>query len=310
MKLNKPKFWNDNKNLISKILTPLSQIFIFVSWIRKIFYKKTKFNIPVICVGNIYIGGTGKTPLSILLAKELEKKGKKPVIIRKFYKNHIDEYRLIRSKLINLIVQKNRALAINQAIKDGFDTVVLDDGFQDYTINKNLNVICFNQRQLIGNGKIFPAGPLREKLFSLKDAEIVIINGKKDKEFEKKILNINENLQIFYSKYVPLNIQSFKDRKILAIGGIGTPSNFFQILRDYGINVIEEKSFPDHYNFKQDELKSLIDHAKVQDEKIIMTEKDYFRIKDYNLKEIDYLKVNLEIEKKEKLVQCIEKVYD
>ena len=198
MKLFKPKFWDKKIGLISVLLFPLSLITVLIVFIKKKFIKKNIFNIPIICVGNIYVGGTGKTPTSILLANEITKLDKKPVILRKFYSNHQDEYELIKNNFKNFISSKNRFEAIKKIEDSEFNVVILDDGLQDYRINKNLNIVCFNQNQLVGNGLILPSGPLRESLSSLKDVEVVIINGTKNKDFEDKILNINKNLKVFY----------------------------------------------------------------------------------------------------------------
>ena len=166
--LNKPEFWNKKKSFISFLLIPFSLLIIFFIFIKKKIINEKTFEIPIICIGNIYIGGTGKTPTSILIAKELQKSGRNPVILRKFYKNHKDEYDLIKNKIKNLIINKNREKGILEAIRMNYDLVILDDGFQDNKIKKNFNIICFNQKQLIGNGRVIPAGPLREKLNSLK----------------------------------------------------------------------------------------------------------------------------------------------
>ena len=112
--------------------------------------------------------------------------------------------------------------------KSSFDTVILDDGFQDVRIKKDMNIICFNQNQLIGNGLTLPSGPLREKLSSLKNADVIIINGKKDKKFEEKLVKINEKLEIFYSCYKPINLDQFRNAKLMALAGIGNPENFFE----------------------------------------------------------------------------------
>ena len=157
-----------------------------------------QFNIPVICIGNIYLGGTGKTPASIYIAQELSALGKKPVILRKFYKSHKDEHNLIKENFKNLIINRNRVNGIIEAQKMNYDSVILDDGFQDFTVEKDLSILCFNQNQLVGNGLVLPSGPLRESLSSICSAQIILINGKKNEAFEKKILNINKNLRIFY----------------------------------------------------------------------------------------------------------------
>ena len=173
MKILKPKFWSEKISLFSIILFPFSAILIFYILLKKRFLKVKRFEIPIICVGNIYLGGTGKTPTSILLATELSKLGKNPVILRKYYKNHNDEYSLIKKKFKNLILSKNRTDGIREAEISNFDSIILDDGLQDYGIKKNLNIVCFNNNQLIGNGMVLPAGPLRENLVALKNTQIV-----------------------------------------------------------------------------------------------------------------------------------------
>ena len=230
MKLIKPKFWDKKYNFFSIVLLPFTFVVLIFIFFKNRFTKSIKFDIPIICVGNIYVGGTGKTPTSIFIAKELKRLGKKPVIIRKFYKNHIDEHDLIKRNFADLIVDKNRVDAIKKAEKLGFNIAILDDGFQDRKINKDFNIICFNQNQLIGNGLVLPAGPLRESLNSLKNAHLVLINGEKDELFEKKILNINKNLHIVYSNYSHKNLNKFRNKKLLAFAGIGNPKNFFKLL--------------------------------------------------------------------------------
>jgi tetraacyldisaccharide 4'-kinase len=309
MKLSKPKYWDTKFNLISILLLPITLVTLLVIFFKKKFTIKKKFNLHLICVGNIYIGGTGKTPAAILLANELLKLKKKTAIVRKFYKSHIDEHNLIKETFKNLILNKNRISGIMEAEKASYDTVILDDGFQDYRIKKDLNIICFNQNQLIGNGFLLPSGPLRESLNSLKDAHIILINGEKDNKFEQKILNINEKLKIFYSNYKPINVDQFKNKKLLAIAGIGNPSNFFKLLEKNNLLIKKKLIYPDHYEFTDNELQNIISEAKEKNYEIIMTEKDYYKIKHFN-NEINFLKVSLEIEKKEEFMKEIIKTYD
>ena len=262
MIIGKPKFWDKKINFLSIILFPISLIYLTINLLRKKLYKVNSFKIPIICVGNIYLGGTGKTPTSILLANEILRLGKKTSILRKYYKNHKDEHNLIRKNFNNLILSNKRVNGLKEAENLNYEVVILDDGFQDYSIKKDLNIICFNQKQLIGNGLILPAGPLRESLSSLKNAHIVIINGQRDRAFEDKILAINSKLDIYYSEYNPINIDQFKDKKLFAIAGIGNPENFFQLLRDYKLIIEKKLIFPDHYNFSKKEFQNILDHAK------------------------------------------------
>ena len=310
MKLFKPKFWKSNKNFFTVLLIPLSLITWIYIILKKTFIQKVKFNIPVICVGNIFIGGTGKTPLSIHIARKLSENGKNPAIVRKYYKSHKDEHKMIISYYNKLILNLNRSKGIYEALEKGYDAVILDDGFQDYKIKKNLSIICFNSNQLIGNGYLFPSGPLRESLGSLRNANILIINGDRSLDFEQKILKIQKDLKIYYSNYKPLNIQEFKNKKLLVISGIGNPENFFKILKDNQMNIQKKMVYPDHYEFTKNEMLKIIEHAKKNDFQIVMTEKDYYKIKDFSLENIKYLKVKLEIEKEEEFIKNVMKAYD
>jgi tetraacyldisaccharide 4'-kinase len=167
MKLKKPLFWSKNNNLFSFLLFPFSLLIQLLYFFKNIFLKTKKISIPVICVGNIYLGGTGKTPLSIELVRILKKFNMAPVLIKKFYKDQFDEIDLINSKNIEIIKNSSRYIALKEAEERGFKSVVLDDGFQDHSIYKDLSILCFNEKQLIGNGFTIPAGPLREPLSAL-----------------------------------------------------------------------------------------------------------------------------------------------
>ena len=310
MKIFKPHFWDKKIGFYSIILFPITILVIFFIFLKRKLIITRSFNLPIVCIGNIYLGGTGKTPLAIELAKEMEKRGKRPVIIKKYYNSQKDEHELIKNHFKNLILKKDRSNAINEAILNNFDIVILDDGFQDYKIKKNLNIICFNQNQLIGNGLIIPSGPLRESLDSLKKAQVVIINGEKDEIFEEKILRLNKNLKVFYSIYKPLNLEDFKDKKVVAFAGIGNPTNFFKLLEKNNLNIKKKFIYPDHYNLKKNEIINIINYAKQNICDILTTEKDFFRLKKYNFKEIKYLKLKLIIEKKEEFLNYIFKTYD
>ena len=309
IKFKKPKFW-DKKHIsfFSLIFFPLSLITLLVIFFKKIFSGNVSFKIPIICIGNVYIGGTGKTPTSILIAKEISNLGFKPVILRKYYKDHDDEYDEIRNNFDNLIINHDRSSGIREAEKKSYSPVILDDGLQDYKVKKDLNIVCFNGNQLIGNGFVFPAGPLRETLSIIKDVNIILINGEKNLSFEKKLLKINTNLEIYYSKYKPINIDNFKNNKYLALAGIANPENFFELLAENDIEVKKKITFPDHYKFTKKEIINIINNAEKENLKIIMTEKDYFKVNKFGLSNLNYLKVSLEIYNKEKLFNKIKKL--
>ncbi len=305
MKVLKPKFWEKKNSLLSLLLLPFSLLFQFIYLIKKRLSSQHSFQIPVICVGNIYVGGTGKTPLSILIVKELKKQNKKPAIIKKYYSNHIDEHNLINESLDCLFLDKQRSEAIKNAQKKNYDIAILDDGFQDHSIKKNLNILCFNSKQLVGNGMTLPSGPLRESMNAIKKAQIVLINGEKNRLFEEKILNISDKVKIFYSKYLPMNIEEYKNKKLFAFAGIGDPKNFFDLLVNNNLKIYKKIEFPDHYNFSKSEIRKMIDESLQNNCELITTEKDYYRIKNYGFKQIKFLKIKLEILEKDKFINEI-----
>lgn len=310
MNLLKPKFWEKKSSILSLVLLPASIVVICFTYLKKRLTKEIAYKIPIVCVGNLYLGGTGKTPLTILIGNELSKKGKNPAIVRKFYKNHNDEHQLLSKYYKNSILNKNRKDGIGEAIKMGFDTIILDDGFQDYKIKKNFNIICFNNNQLIGNGHVIPAGPMRENLSAVKNADVVLINGNKNDNFEKKVFKYNRNIDIFYSRYEFINFKEFENEKLLAFAGIGNPENFFKLIYNKGLNLEIRQSFPDHYNLRNSEIEKIIYKANQNNCKIITTEKDYYRLNNNYRNKIEYAKIELKIENKDKLIDKILSIYD
>jgi len=309
MKIFKPKFWHKKNSLLSFFLLPLAFFFQFVIFLKKTLVKRKKFTIPIICVGNLYLGGTGKTPLCIEVAKILKKSNKKTAIVKKFHKDYEDEIKLIESKNIKLFTDLSRSVAIKKAELENFDSVILDDGFQDCSIAKNLNIICFNEKQLAGNEMTIPAGPLREHLSSLKNCQIIVINGSVNQDFENKIKTISNKVSIYYSEYILKNFNQFTDQNLMVFAGIGNPTNFFELVDKNNLQIKKKISFPDHYNYSIEELNNLVNYSVKNKLKIITTEKDYKRIEHYNIPEIQYLGVELKINNKDKfekeIMKCV-----
>ena len=308
MNFFKPKFWDKTEfSLFSLLLYPITLIIKLFTLLKTFLTKKNQCSIPVICVGNIYLGGTGKTPLSIEIYSILKDLNMNPAFIRKKYLSFQDEVEL--QKQTGPVYQnKKRIEAIKEAIQNNINIAILDDGFQDFSINKNLSVVCFNENQWIGNGLTIPSGPLRENLSSLKRANLVFINGEKNSDIESKIYNKNKEIKIYYTKYKAANINEFKNKNILAFAGIGNPVNFFNLLKKNNINITEEKKFPDHHNYSEKELEDLINKAKEKNSILLTTEKDYFRIDQEYKKNINFLRIKLEIENKDNFVEEIKKI--
>ena len=305
MKLKKPKFWDNPKLSIWSILFfPFSLIYFFLSYIKQLKRSK-KFHVPIVCVGNIYLGGTGKTPLAKEIFKITKSLGKNPAFVKKYYDYLQDEIEMLEG-VGKTFAAKERAEGIDLLIKNNNDIAILDDGFQDSSIRKSFSILCFNQKQWIGNGFLIPSGPLRERLSSIKKADCIVINGDKDNIIENQINKIKQ-LKIFYTKYKPKNLEILKDKKIFAFAGIGNPLNFFELLKKNNLQLLNYQSFPDHYNYKKKDLDNLKSKAKELNALLLTTEKDFCRIDRDVRKGIEKLDVDLEIDYKEEFINLIKK---
>ena len=304
----KPKFWDKNKiSFFSILLYPITLLIKLLSFFKRYLTKTHQCTIPIICVGNIYLGGTGKTPLCIKIFSILKNLNMNPVFIRKKYDTFQDEANLQRQSG-PIYQNKKRIEALKEAIQNKANVAILDDGFQDFSINKNLSIVCFDEKQWIGNGLVIPSGPLREELSALKRAECVIINGQKNTDIENKIFSKNKKIKIFYSKHKAKNIDEFKNKKVIAFAGIGNPENFFNILKVNNIEAIEEIKFPDHYNYSKKEMENLINKTRENNAILLTTEKDYFRISQNYKKNINYLKIAVDIENQNQFIEEIKKI--
>ena len=308
MKFYKPKFWDKRGqiSLFSILLLPVSLIVIIKNYFESNKIKRNFYDFKTICVGNIYIGGTGKTPLVNNLASHFKKKFK-TYVIKKNYTSHLDEKKLLELKH-KVIFEKTRLLSLSKAEQKKAELVIFDDGLQEKVINYDLKIVCFNSLKLDGNGLVIPAGPLRESLKSVKDYDIVLINGKIAKEtryFIDKIKGINPNIKIFTGRYVPKNYNNLKKKKFLIFSGIGNPHTFYETLKSLKIKFCEYKKFPDHYNYNESDLLKLKESAKINGCELLTTEKDYLRIKKSFRKNINFLKVDLLIDQQKKFYKYL-----
>ena len=187
MIINKPKFWDiKNPNFISYLLLPFTLIVHLNNLFQNLKIPKKNKNIKSMCVGNIYLGGTGKTPTTLEIFKIFTNLNFKVAIGKKFYSSQKDE-RIILENNSNLIISKTRREIIEKAIKNKYDIIIFDDGLQNKSIFYDLKIVCFDSQNWIGNGLLIPSGPLRESLNSLKNYDCIIIkeNSKKKHEIIK-----------------------------------------------------------------------------------------------------------------------------
>ena len=303
MKLKKPKFWDYQKpNFLSNILLPLSKIVELRSKF-KIKDKKKSNEIISICVGNIYVGGTGKTSLAIELKKMFDEQNIKSCFIKKEYLDQIDEQILLK-KFGKTFINKSRINALKSAISEKYQVAIFDDGLQDKSILYDLTLVCFNQKNKIGNGRIIPAGPLRESLDSLNGYGNIFLNGNDDENisFKKFLLQRFPNLEIYETKYEISNLEKFnKKDKFIAFSGIGNHKTFIEMLKKNQLKIIEDFEYPDHYNYSITDIEKINNIAIKFNAKVLTTEKDYLRLDDQIKMDINFVKIFLKINQIEKL---------
>ena len=297
MKLKKPNFWKE-KNIFSYSLLPFTLIANIINFFKKINFQKN-FNIKTICVGNIYIGGTGKTSLTIEINKFLSKKFK-TVFVKKNYENQIDEINLLK-KNGKVISRRNRSNSLKEAVGKKFQVALLDDGLQQKNIKYDVKIVCFNSSEGIGNGFLLPSGPLRENLYELKKYDVAFLIGEKNnKKLISLIRSINNKIKIFKANYVPVNLINInKNKNYFMFCGIGNPHEFINTLKKINLKIKKYKIFPDHYKMSTTEIKNIKILAKKSNLDVITTEKDYLRIDPKIRNGIKFLKVNLNINKKD-----------
>ena len=308
MKFKKPKFWDlDKPNFIALVLLPFSYLITLHSYLTR---KKNKIdNIKTICIGNVYLGGTGKTPLCIEIVKILYNLNYKTCFIKKDYSDQIDEQKLLASKG-KIFCEKKRIDAAKKAIGEKFDVAIFDDGLQDSNIKYDVSIVCFNEKTGIGNGLTLPSGPLRENLKNLNTYDAIFLNGNNlnNSSFEKKIKKNFPNLRFFKSKYSVTNLNELDiNEKYLAFAGIGNFDSFIDLLNKNNFKILKSFSYPDHYEYKEHDIKRIKKIALAEKLKIITTEKDYLRIKDKIRNEIEMIQIKLDIENKDEFIDFIKK---
>ena len=306
MNLKKPKFWDYKQpNIYAYLLFPLAILIKFLSHLKN--NSKRKVKIKTICVGNIYIGGTGKTSLCIKINEILTKKNIKSCFVKKYYKNQFDEQELLK-KNGKLFLSEKRIEAVLQTENGGYEIAILDDGLQDKSIDYYASIVCFNTINWIGNGMSVPSGPLRENINNIKRYKHLFLNGNLEnlEILKKEILKINPNIKIYIGKYEPKNISEFdKNDNYLVFSGIGNHKTFVSMLKKKGFKIIKEIEYADHYKYTKQDINKIIETANKFKSKILTTEKDFIRLGKYKSDNIKFIRSELKIIDEENFINSI-----
>ena len=220
--------------------------------------------------------------------------------------------KIILERKTETISSKDRQKIVDKAISMKKKILIFDDGLQDKKISYDIEFVCFDQKNWLGNGLLLPSGPLREKIKSLKKYSCVFLkkNGEDISNKIQLIKNINPNIKIFYTHFEPLNIDQFdKSEKYLIFSGIGNPNDFKSLLIKNKLNIVDEIIYPDHYMYNESDIIRIKKHANNLGAKIITTEKDYVKISHLDKEDINLLEVDLIIENEKELTDFIKEKF-
>jgi len=305
-----PSFWFSD-NVLARFLDPIGRIIGSITTHKIKSARPLRVNVPVICVGNLTVGGTGKTPIAASIAERLRQRGNRPAILLRGYGGKlkgplkvdsrlhtfedVGDEALLHAVTTPTWVSAKRALAALEAIKDGADVLVMDDGHQHPSLAKDLSLVSINGRIGFGNGRITPAGPLREPAESgLRRADAAIVMGGDPHQLSA---GISKHTPILRAQLVPgPEAKYLKGEKVVAFAGIGDPINFFQALAGIGARVVSAHPFGDHYGYAGADIQTILDEAFSIGAVPITTMKDAVRLDPDQRQQVNVLSVDVEWE--------------
>jgi tetraacyldisaccharide 4'-kinase len=294
--MREPGFWWEKPGIAAWLLWPVSLIYGAVAAWRM---RRPGFQagIPVICVGNFTLGGTGKTPAAIAIARLLAGNGEKPFFLTRGYggrlagplrvdlashrASDVGDEPLLLAHHMPTIVARDRAAGAVLAQSAGASVIVMDDGLQNPSLNKDLSIAVVDARRGLGNACVFPAGPLRAPLEAqLAHVRVLLLIGKGAAASQvTELARVNEHA-VLRARLEPSPdpIKTIGRRKVFAFAGIGDPEKFFMTLASAGIEASVEKSFPDHHPYTEDEAARILERCAAEKLIPVTTEKDLARL--------------------------------
>jgi tetraacyldisaccharide 4'-kinase len=295
--MREPGFWHGPASLNSHLLKPLAALYGAVA-AKRLRHKGLNAGIPVLCVGNYNVGGAGKTPTVLAIAKLLCELGETPIVLSRGYGGElrgpvrVDPVRHTASDVgdeplmlaghLPVVVSRKRADGVPLARSQGATVILMDDGFQSPAIVKDASLIVIDSERGIGNGQVFPAGPLRAPLrpqLARTDALIIVGNGNAAQSVAAEIAAQGKPVLSAHLKPDEVQVAQLRGRRVLAFAGIGDPTRFFNTLRASGIEVAGQRAFADHHPYSQAEIESLIAEARGDALTLVTTEKDLARLR-------------------------------
>jgi tetraacyldisaccharide 4'-kinase len=295
--MREPGFWHGPSSWKSHLLRPLGVLYggIAANRLRR---KGLDAGIPVLCVGNYHVGGAGKTPTVLALAKLLRELGETPVVLSRGYggklrgpvrvdparhaASDVGDEPLMMASTLPVVVARKRADGVPLARSQGATVILMDDGFQNPAVAKDASLIVIDGDRGLGNGQVFPAGPLRAPLkpqIARTDALVVVGNGAAAEAVAAVITAQGKPVLRAHLQPDAAQVASLRGKRVLAFAGIGDPARFFATLEASGIEVVRRRAFADHHPFAQGEVEGLVAEAARDALTLVTTEKDLARLR-------------------------------
>jgi tetraacyldisaccharide 4'-kinase len=305
-----PAFWARSPGLLSELLLPAGAAWDVAGRFRRVLARPYRPSVPVVCVGNLVAGGAGKTPVALALATHFSSRGIAVHFVTRGYGGRLrgpvrvdparHDFTVVGDEALQLAarapcwVARERAAGVRTAVAAGAKLVLLDDGFQNPSVAKNLSLIVVDASYGFGNGRVIPAGPLRESVGrGLARADAVVLIGAEPQPRTPALPQIGSNSPVLHASMQPLAGERFAGKRLLAFAGIGHPGKFFATLRQLGAELVGSRSFPDHHPFRAGELGELRRAAEQVHARLITTAKDIVRVPVTIRSEIEVLEVEI-----------------
>jgi tetraacyldisaccharide 4'-kinase len=298
-----PDFWGEEPGFLAELLTPVGAALDAAGRLRRAVARPYRAPAPVICVGNLVAGGSGKTPVALSLAATLASRGVATAIVMRGYGGRlagpvrVDPQRhdaaavgdeaLLAAAQAPCWVARDRAAGVRAAVAGGTAAIILDDGFQNPHVAKDLSLVAIDAAYGFGNGRLIPAGPLRERIADgLDRADAIVLIG-------DGAVSVPNATPMLRAALEPIDGSRFAGIPVVAFAGIGRPEKFFASLRGLGARLVTERSFPDHHPYRAGELAALRREATSAGALLVTTRKDWVRLPADERAGIDLLDVAL-----------------
>ena len=302
-----PGFWSE-RSWISTLLIPFSILYEMVSVLSRAKIRPVAFPVPIICIGNLTAGGAGKTPVALYVGNRLKAKNidafflsrgyggklEGPVLVNpdKHTAKDVGDEPLLLAQTLPTVVAKDRVGGVNYAITKGAKVIIMDDGFQNRSVVKNLSLLVVDGLRGFGNGRLIPAGPLRERPEDgFKRAHAIIVMNR-----TTVLPKLPDNRPAFFARTYAKDTAAFKGKKLFAFCGIAYPQKFFEMLRTTGAKVVEEVAFSDHYQYTPLDMRKLLLRSYVHESILVTTAKDFVRVPERFRDSVAVMEMDVEFE--------------